>query len=267
MQYAVVAALTGDRSHQVDIPTGARRARAHHNRSAQRDSRNALRGAARRVLRDADAVAAAWTNGRRLRAGAAARNRHPLRVRLGLRHAAGGRLLSASSSSPTRPSSSRSTPTSPHSRAGICSRRERFAGFSTPRSFATRSSRLAVTFVIAWAHLGSPRRAAAHLHQRADRHRSVAACQRARTKALPSTACAAVGRDSRHLPLHHCGAGCDRRDGDSRRGQAGARPRNGSSSVAASGAAVVDRSRHPDARDQRTRSGPADRAQCRAGHD
>ena len=53
MQYAVTAALTGDRSHQVDVQQGARSARDADGAIAERDPGHALRDAARRVLRDA----------------------------------------------------------------------------------------------------------------------------------------------------------------------------------------------------------------------
>src|SRR5207249_2308908 len=60
---------------------------------AERDSRRAVRGAARGVLCNADGVAATGTHGRRLRARLAARDRHPLCLRVGLRHAARGRIV------------------------------------------------------------------------------------------------------------------------------------------------------------------------------
>ena len=54
MQYAIAAALRGDRSHQRDVHTRRSSERARLTaRSDERDSRHALRDAARRVLRDA----------------------------------------------------------------------------------------------------------------------------------------------------------------------------------------------------------------------
>ena len=59
MQYAVAAALTGDRSHQVAFRAALRRTRAHHHRTLERDSRHALCRAAGGVLRAAVGHAAA----------------------------------------------------------------------------------------------------------------------------------------------------------------------------------------------------------------
>ena len=93
MQYAVTAALTGDRSHQVtfrqalreraDLTTARFNAMPGHER----------RGAAGRVLRDAAGGAAAGQDRRGLRARPAARQGHPVRARLGLRPAGRRRLL------------------------------------------------------------------------------------------------------------------------------------------------------------------------------
>src|SRR6185436_12862156 len=60
---------------------------------AERHPGHPVRGAARGVLRDADGVAASGPHRRRLRARAAARDRHPVRLWFGLRHAARGRLV------------------------------------------------------------------------------------------------------------------------------------------------------------------------------
>ena len=93
MQYAVTAALTGDRSHQAMFRAALGSAREADDRSAERDPGHVLRRAARRVLRDALGDAAAGTHRRGLRPRPAARDRRPLRLRLGLRHESRGRLL------------------------------------------------------------------------------------------------------------------------------------------------------------------------------
>ena len=105
-----------------ELPRGAGRARAHHDGHAQRDSGHALRRAARGVLRAAVGVAAARADRRGLRAGAAARDRHPLRPRLRLRRAAGAGLLPHRLPGGARASCRRSTRTSPRSRASTSAR-------------------------------------------------------------------------------------------------------------------------------------------------
>ena len=93
MQYAVAAALNGDRSHQVTF----RRALAERARVTT-DMLNAIPGMRCVAPRAAFYAlpfgrAAAGAHRRGLRARAAARDRHPLRPRVGLRHAAGAGLL------------------------------------------------------------------------------------------------------------------------------------------------------------------------------
>ena len=92
MQYAITAALTGDRSHQVTF-----RAALKERATLTTDMLNAIPGitsrrADRRLLRDAAGRAAARANRRGVRARAPARDRRIVRLRLGLRHRAGRRI-------------------------------------------------------------------------------------------------------------------------------------------------------------------------------
>ena len=93
MQYAVTAALTGDRSHQDRVPQAVARACGADDDAHERHSRHVVRGAAQRVLCDAESRIACRQDRRRLRARPAAIEGRALRLRLGLRHRARGRLL------------------------------------------------------------------------------------------------------------------------------------------------------------------------------
>ncbi len=86
MQYAVTAALTGDRSHQAVFNKALEQRAEADSRSDERDPGHVLRHAARRVLRDALGDAAAGTHRRGLHPRPAAREGRALRLRLGLRH-------------------------------------------------------------------------------------------------------------------------------------------------------------------------------------
>ena len=93
MQYAVTAALTGDRSHQVTFRDSAARTRRPDDDPLQRHAGHGGGGAAGRLLRDAAGDAARRPHRRGLRARPAARQGHPVRARLGLRPAGRRRLL------------------------------------------------------------------------------------------------------------------------------------------------------------------------------
>ena len=109
MQYAVTAALTGDRSHQIAFRKAAARARRADDHAHERDSRHVVRDAEERVLRDAQGRTAAGQDRHRLRA-------RPVALE-GRAHASTDRdsaprsktASSASSSSPRCKSSARST--------------------------------------------------------------------------------------------------------------------------------------------------------------
>jgi histidinol-phosphate/aromatic aminotransferase/cobyric acid decarboxylase-like protein len=93
MQYAITAALTGDRSHQVSFRAALKERAAHHHRTAQCHSRRELRGANGCVLRDATGDAAAWQDRRGLRLRATARHGRAVRLRIRIRHSGRRRLL------------------------------------------------------------------------------------------------------------------------------------------------------------------------------
>ena len=93
MQYAVTAALTGDRSHQVGFRK-ALRERAQLTADAdERHSRHFVRDAEERVLRDAQGRTASGKDRHRLRARPAAFEGRAHRLRLGIRHRPRRRLL------------------------------------------------------------------------------------------------------------------------------------------------------------------------------
>ena len=93
MQYAVTAALTGDRSHQVSFRKALRERAELTTDAHERDSRHVVRRAAGRVLRDAEGRLAAGQDRHRLRARPAARQGRADGVRIGLRHRSRRRLL------------------------------------------------------------------------------------------------------------------------------------------------------------------------------
>ncbi len=93
MQHAIVAALTGDRSHQAVIPRVAARARRTCFRARERCSRHHVHPPDRRVLRDAEGRAAARKNRCGVRDRSGARHRRLVRARLRLRHGPGRRLF------------------------------------------------------------------------------------------------------------------------------------------------------------------------------
>jgi alanine-synthesizing transaminase len=112
MQYAVTAALTGDRSHQVTFRHALAGARV--TPVAQRDRGHHVRAADGGLLRDAARGAAARQDRRGLRARPAESDRHPLRLRVRVRHASDAGHLRIVFS-PNLPSWPRSTQTSPPS--------------------------------------------------------------------------------------------------------------------------------------------------------
>ena len=93
MQYAIAAALNGRSLAPARVCRGCG-ARGADGGPPECDSRHELRRAARRVLCDAAGRAAARQDRRRLRARPAARDGHPVRVRIRLRPAGGSGLLS-----------------------------------------------------------------------------------------------------------------------------------------------------------------------------
>ena len=89
MQYAITAALTGDRSHQVTVPGRVEGTRRADDRAVECDSGDHVGRADRCLLRDAAGRTPAGPHRRGLRARAASRNRRVVRPRIGLRHGAG----------------------------------------------------------------------------------------------------------------------------------------------------------------------------------
>ena len=132
MQYAVTAALTGDRSHQVAFRQQLRVSVGADRGALQRDAVDARRGAPGRVLRDAAGGAAGRQDRRRLRARAAAGHGHPVRARLGLRPAGRRRILPRRVPGVARRARPRSTTTWPTTRRSSREPERERSGHPTP---------------------------------------------------------------------------------------------------------------------------------------
>ena len=109
MQYAVAAALTGDRSHQGVVSRGAQGAREPDGGTLARNARGHVHDAERCVLCDAADYAAARPDRRRLRARAVASDRRPVRVRIRLWPSGNGGISSNCISRLTGGTAARST--------------------------------------------------------------------------------------------------------------------------------------------------------------